>query len=87
MQLGWRPAYRAPQLTCLPACLPACLQLVSTYEKQLAAKQKEVLAYQQRYNIRIKGEGESGGGDGGGGAGGKPGRPGAGGSQGVLVGS
>ncbi|EFN54800.1 hypothetical protein CHLNCDRAFT_14368, partial [Chlorella variabilis] len=37
--------------------------LVSTYEKQLAAKQKEVLAYQQRYNIRIKGEGESGGGD------------------------
>jgi hypothetical protein len=67
----------------MPAALPA-LQLVSTYEKQLAAKQKEVLAYQQKYNIRIKGEGDSSGGDG---SSGRPDRPGAGGSQGVLVGS
>lgn len=53
--------------------------LVSTYGKQLEAKQKEVLAYQEKYNIRIKGEGEPSSS----GSGGKP----AAGSQGVLVGS
>lgn len=30
------------------------LQLVRTYEQQLEAKQKEVLAFQDKYNIRIK---------------------------------
>ncbi|PSC72135.1 Prefoldin subunit 2 [Micractinium conductrix] len=52
--------------------------LVTTYAKQLEAKQKEVLEYQEKYNIRIKGDGPEAGG-GGGGAGGK--------AQGVLVGS
>ena len=52
--------------------------MVSTYEKQLAAKQKEVLAYQDKYNIRIKGDGD----------GALPKRPAAAGAaQGVLVGS
>jgi hypothetical protein len=52
--------------------------VVSTYEKQLAAKQKEVLAYQDKYNIRIKGDGD----------GALPERPAAAGAaQGVLVGS
>lgn len=55
--------------------------LVSTYGKQLEVKQKEVLAYQDKYNIRIKGEGGEDGGSSG--AGGKP----AGGGQGVLVSS
>jgi prefoldin subunit 2 len=63
----------------LTACTPAPpLQVVSTYEKQLAAKQKEVLAYQDKYNIRIKGDGD----------GTLPERPAAAGAaQGVLVGS
>ncbi|KAL4857309.1 putative prefoldin subunit 2 [Chlorella vulgaris] len=56
--------------------------LVTMYEKQLAAKVKELLAYQERYNIRIKGEGDGGAGD----AGAAQQRPGGGG-QGVLVGS
>lgn len=54
---------------------------MATYEQQLAAKQKEVLGYQEKYNIRIKGD--DGGTGGGAGGSGKP----AAGSQGVLVGS
>ena len=30
------------------------MQLVKAYEEQLDAKQKEVLAFQKKYNIRIK---------------------------------
>ena len=37
----------------LPPCLPAP-QLLSTYQRQLEAKQKEVLDFQAKYNIRIK---------------------------------
>lgn len=33
---------------------PNALQLVKAYEEQLDAKQKEVLAFQKKYNIRIK---------------------------------
>ena len=56
------------------------MQLVASYESQLGSKQKEVLAFQQKYNIRIKGEGGSD--EGGGGGVQRPG-----GMQGVLVGS
>ena len=35
----------------------ACLQVAQSLEKALQAKQKEVLAFQQKYNIRIRGEG------------------------------
>ncbi|KAI7835553.1 hypothetical protein COHA_010547 [Chlorella ohadii] len=56
--------------------------LVANYEKLLAAKQKEVLAYQEKYHIRIKGDDSSSGAGGSGAAGSK-----AAGSQGVLVGS
>lgn len=31
--------------------------MVQSLEKALQAKQKEVLAFQQKYNIRIRGEG------------------------------
>jgi len=72
------PPCRPPDPARLPHTSP---QLVSTYAKQLEAKQKEVLAYQEKYNIRIKGEGGSE--EPAGGSGGKPG----GASQGVLVGS
>ncbi|KAL6780641.1 PFD2 [Auxenochlorella protothecoides x Auxenochlorella symbiontica] len=35
------------------------LSLVRTYEQQLEAKQAEVLAFQDKYKIRVKGEGEN----------------------------
>lgn len=40
--------------THLPPVRRCHMQLVKTYEEQLQEKQKEVLAFQKKYNIRIK---------------------------------
>ena len=56
--------------------------MVASHEKLLAAKQKEVLAYQEKYNIRVRGEGEGGASS----SAAKPDGGSGGGPQGVLVG-
>eukprot|EP00887_Chlorella_sp_A99_P006067 scaffold22.g6067.t1 len=64
--------------------------VAESLEKALQAKQKEALAFQQKYNIRIRGEGDEEQPGGGGGAQqkAKPGSGGGGaGGTGVLVGS
>lgn len=62
--------------------------VADTLKKQLEAKTKELLAYQEKHKIRIKGDGRDGsGGDGGGGGGSGAKPPASGGQQGVLVSS